>query len=779
MKFHDAFFIVLFYNFPICILPKDFFTFIGIIKGMEKQQQILSKITTAIIYLLAIALSIKSFREPDLWWQIRTGEWILENGKVPMVDIFSYTRDGVRWINIKWLSEILAAITTKLLGPESVVLLQSIVSAAMVFFLLKWSRLFFKSSQGKTLVSLLLLIPLLAGSEYRMTGRPEMYSHLFAIIFCYIYTRHSYKQDKWIWLVIPLQLLWANLHEAFAIGIVISGIYVFAAFIDSFIKKVPQRDSIRILLIAFISVVAIAINPNGLDLILRPLAILGQLEANKYTTELVSIGSGMYWKKEAWIAISFLILIIGYAIFWIWKSKAKSLKAQINSRIIAYTLLLIAFSYLAASAFRNIILLLLILYPAVVVIAGEMFESVLSSRPKLMQRSWISLILFGAISYGLVVSNEWYELSGSRDTFGMEVSGVNNPTGAAHYLKRNPVSGYIFSDYLTSSYLLWKLQPNFKTFIDLRDLDVFSDTSFTDFSAMVQIPEVFEEQDSIYHFSTVVLFRPQFPRLHNYLYNSNEWRVIFADAVAVVYLRDTTKSNFSFSSCSDAPSSSFSKIVNRVLNPFYQQHGCETLDNNRIAASYFLNAGDYERALTEANISVTAEKKTDEAYQILGDVYYKKALVSSSTDERVSLLQFAFQAYQSSLSGNSNNALARLGLGAVHFQNGNFKAAVEQFNLGIKSNPDLLNLYLFAAEAYSMLMEQDPNANSMILKYNKCANNLNPDNPSILLNIATAAYRAGDCEEAVNFASKVKEVTDFNEAEKNALKTILTNCGNK
>src|SRR5262245_59756863 len=84
-------------------------------------------------YLLAFALSIKSFREPDLWWQIRTGEWILEHNAVPKTDVFSYSMQGTPWINIKWGFEAAAAFVARLLGPESVFILQAMVSCLLVF----------------------------------------------------------------------------------------------------------------------------------------------------------------------------------------------------------------------------------------------------------------------------------------------------------------------------------------------------------------------------------------------------------------------------------------------------------------------------------------------------------------------------------------------------------------------------------------------------------------------------------------------------------------------
>jgi hypothetical protein len=44
--------------------------------------------------------------DPDLWWHLRTGQWIVETGHVPHSDPFSFTRAGEPWVSHEWLSEV-------------------------------------------------------------------------------------------------------------------------------------------------------------------------------------------------------------------------------------------------------------------------------------------------------------------------------------------------------------------------------------------------------------------------------------------------------------------------------------------------------------------------------------------------------------------------------------------------------------------------------------------------------------------------------------------------
>src|ERR1700746_2324701 len=47
--------------------------------------------------------------DSDTGWHVRTGEWILRNGRVPATDFFSFTKVGQPWFAWEWLSDVLMA----------------------------------------------------------------------------------------------------------------------------------------------------------------------------------------------------------------------------------------------------------------------------------------------------------------------------------------------------------------------------------------------------------------------------------------------------------------------------------------------------------------------------------------------------------------------------------------------------------------------------------------------------------------------------------------------
>ncbi|MES2621430.1 MAG: tetratricopeptide repeat protein [Bacteroidota bacterium] len=742
------------------------------------------KLPLVLCFLIAIAFSIKSLREPDLWWQIRTGEWILENHQIPKQDVFSYTYEGAKWINVKWGFEVLAALIAKVSGPESIFILQAIISCLLVFFLIKTAKQF-KLSSFNLSFSLAALFTLVA-AEYRIIGRPEMFSHLFTVVFLFVLLRnHKEESNKIFWLV-PLQIFWANFHEAFGIGLVLTAIFTAGSWVEYYLSKrkiafadkpVPKNISILLL----VQVAAVVINPNGITLLTQPLNILGQVYENKYTTELFDFTRPEYWQWNVYWMIG--LLLVGLFANWFYfkgvKTKSNRLKLFFEQFGFGYLFVLVAFSYLALTAYRNIIFLGLVFFPLLVF--G--IDFLLSKAKRYYTQLTIASVVIAVGFYGLIVSNKYYELTKSRDRFGMEVLSTFNPSGAAEFVKKNNLKGRCFSDYLTSSYLLWKLQPEFKTFIDLRDLDVFPSDFFSTFAEAVTFPEVLEKLDSTHHFNYLVLYRPQFSTLHNYLFNQSRFKLAFADAVAAVYVPKVSPSDsstISFTPVQPVKISSAAFIINKILNPLYSSFDYSSTDNDLLAAGYAINVGRLQEAEVFAQKSSVNNIENYKGKEIMGEVFYNKALQAKDLETKKQMLVYAGSYYQQSLNEQDDYAQTYLGLGAVYFQQQNYLLALANFEKCIEHDKNNLNAYNFAAECCMYFINLNNAESGEYIKrainlYRK-ADKLNPDNPTITLNLGFLYFRNNDCNNATEHLSKVSEFQGFTEQQRKNAQDCIRKC---
>ncbi len=577
-------------------------------------QKFLNSFLYIIGFLLAVAVSIKSLREPDIWWQIRTGEWILAHKNVPKVDVFSFTHDGQGWINIKWGFEVLAALISRHLGPESVFILQIIACVLILFFIKKILGLFKLDSPALFITTAVLL---LFGIEYRIIGRPEMCSHLMEVIFLYLLLLYHNTGSRLIYLLIPLQILWCNMHEAYATGIVMLLIYTLTAWGNSLFLKTEKP--LQISLITFLSICAVMVNPRGILLLTRPFNIFSQVQQNKYTTELDSFFSADYWHKESYL---FVIAAVIFIIFLIKKLRGGQLK---NKNFIfppEYLAICLAFLVLSFTAYRNIIFFLLAIAPFIAYFIHTYFSKIENYK--------LPLAIISVCIYILIVSNKYYELTNSRDRFGLEVLSVNNPVGAADFIEQKQLkTKKCFSDYLTSSYLLWKLQPEFKTFIDLRDLDIFSTDFFEKYLGIINDPAKYYALDQKEHFEYVVLYRRSNEALHQYLYNDSIYACVFVDPVAAVYQKtDNIPPGDIFRPCYTVSNHIFADIVNKVFNPLYQSYDYDHANYDFEAASYYTNVGKISLAEKRINQYLYMNPANQDAINLKNQVLNLKSKIN-------------------------------------------------------------------------------------------------------------------------------------------------------
>ncbi|HEY2251621.1 MAG TPA: hypothetical protein VGH74_11195, partial [Planctomycetaceae bacterium] len=70
--------------------------------------------------------------DTDFWWHLKTGEWILKEGTVPQVDLYTFTEESTTWIDLHWGFQILITWLYRLGGVNLVILVKAVVVTAAV-----------------------------------------------------------------------------------------------------------------------------------------------------------------------------------------------------------------------------------------------------------------------------------------------------------------------------------------------------------------------------------------------------------------------------------------------------------------------------------------------------------------------------------------------------------------------------------------------------------------------------------------------------------------------
>jgi hypothetical protein len=182
------------------------------------------------IALLAIALGgvmfaitvTKGVQDPDFFWHITAGKLIAQTGQVPSTDPFSFTWIGKPWTPHEWLSELLIYWLVTGIGRIGALIVFGLFPAAIFAVL----AIALRRAAGARVLAL--AIPFAVGA-YVMIGfvtlRPQAISWLLLAGLIWFLLEARPERPRRFLLLIPLFVLWANLHGLYVIGLGVVGLY--------------------------------------------------------------------------------------------------------------------------------------------------------------------------------------------------------------------------------------------------------------------------------------------------------------------------------------------------------------------------------------------------------------------------------------------------------------------------------------------------------------------------------------------------------------------------
>src|SRR5207302_4004564 len=234
------------------------------------------------VLTVILVLLIGVEQDPDFWWHLRIGRWMVEHGRLPSQDLFTFTVPTHVWTDHEYLTEMLMWLAYSTLG---------LTALCIAFGLLTWAGfwlIYLKvRRQPFVIIGVGLAIAAVAGSPI---WGPRAQMITFALTCLELYWLQAYLSGRSrMLLYFPLVMaLWANLHGGWVIGFVWLGIAIASeAVMWAWDRANPAHWAhLKFLVIITVaSAVAVLATPHGLSVYLYPFNTVGSVAQEKLIVE--------------------------------------------------------------------------------------------------------------------------------------------------------------------------------------------------------------------------------------------------------------------------------------------------------------------------------------------------------------------------------------------------------------------------------------------------------------------------------------------------------------
>jgi len=478
----------------------------------------LVKVFQIYVFVYAFLFASRPMSDADFWFHLKTGQYIFATGSIPRTELFSFTYQGIPWVAHGWLSGVLFYAVWASVGPKFLIFLFALLTALAFWIAFK------RADSHPFFAGIAMLIGVWTALP-NIGVRPRVFTILFASIYLALLGRFARGvKERWIWLLLPLIVLWANLHGGFLIGLAWIVLTALGMILDRWADVLEQPDGfrarLRILLLLFMGCgLAGLINPYGIRLYTGAISVL----RSKIFQDLVN----------DWLSPNFhlaanrpLLLLMLMTIAVLALSPRRPKPSEV--------LLFVATLYTTLKTQRNAVVFALVAVPMFANYFQTWFASTrfgrsfganrTDSNPRFALVVAVTL-LFPLVLFALKLKATVYSAPTQES---LEV-----PVKAVEYMKENAITGRTFAvPNVWGAYILWAAPKN-PVYIDGRD--VYPDTFVKEYVDIYQ-GRLDWRRPFADHDVQIVVIEPD-RVLARELGESPDWDRVYQDDMSLVFKR--------------------------------------------------------------------------------------------------------------------------------------------------------------------------------------------------------------------------------------------------
>lgn len=322
--------------------------------------------------------------DADVGWHIRTGEFILKNHAVPHHDLYSFSKPGAPWFAWEWLSDVIDATLFHLAGLKGVVLGAGVLIALFATTLLR------RIARRSVNLFAALIVALLGvgAASMHFLARPHVFTLLLlSVSMWFVETdRAGSAPRRRIYWLIPLVMVWTNLHGGFLAIIAVLGLTAAGSAIEEWIearhkarekaksvsllstlREASWTNTIRYAILTASCAAVSLVNPYGWGLHQH---IVDYLRSDWIRNVIQEFQSPSFRNENM---LQFEILLFAGLI---------ACGALFRRKRVAEGLWVLLFAYLSLSSVRHVPVFIAVTLPLIAVEAASWWQSLTDDAPK-------------------------------------------------------------------------------------------------------------------------------------------------------------------------------------------------------------------------------------------------------------------------------------------------------------------------------------------------------------------------------------------------------------
>src|SRR3984957_16881023 len=493
--------------------------------------------------LLCTPLSTKLLGDGGIGWHIRTGQMIAATHQIPRVDSFSSTMSGRPWFAWEWLYNLVVGQLELVAELNGVVWLTALTFAGVF----SWTFRLLVQRGVSLALALGLVLLAVSASMVHFLARPHVMSWLFTLLWIWILDASESdglaadggikQQNRKLWFLPLLMLVWVNVHGGFLVGFALLGIYWASAaytwakfretrWEDAMIKLRAGRRTKQLFIVGVFTLLATYFNPYGW----RLYAHIYQYLTNRFLIDHIDEFQSPNFHGVAERCFAALMLI-----------SLVALATRVRRVRLSEGLTVLFAVYSGLYAVRNVPVSSLLL----VLVAGPLLEPRMSRMRLPLSGFWTRMKhielnlnghfwpIVGAVAAFSIAANGGN--AGAKHLMDAHFGSPRFPVEAVNHFERGKTWGPILAPDYWGGYLIYRLYPKTRVVVDDRH-DFYGEDFLRDYVTMIHAERGWEKFLTEHHVCCVLA--PQGSALANILAQSKDWKEVYRDDAAQAFERE-------------------------------------------------------------------------------------------------------------------------------------------------------------------------------------------------------------------------------------------------